>query len=358
MARVTGPRMGVTEQTDALAIVVSEETGSISLVHGAGTSRETRRGRLRAALVALLRPSANAGRAAAGISALGAPFARGKRPRVLRRRRSRGIETAAAADGSVAVSADRIDGRRGGPSQRDPRPATRRGPVRGPRDRTCRGWAGVKRALDFILRNWPLKLAALGLATVLYAGVTLSGNERTWPGEVPIEVLDPPSGAAVLDLPGSVTSIRYRAPIEAATQLTNGSFLASIDLGNVTPTAGGPPVPVTVRSHGHRSAGPDRRLHAPVGECAGRPGRVAADAGHGRPGHGPRAAWRSACPRSAHRPWRSAAPAPGWPRPVGHRAGRGRRERPQRGPGGGPGGDRRDGCSRARRGARSRSAST
>ncbi len=68
-----------------------------------------------------------------------------------------------------------------------------------------RGWGGVRRLLDFVLRNWPLKLAAIGLATVLYAGVTLSGNERTWPGAVPIEVLDPPPGAAVLDLPGSVT---------------------------------------------------------------------------------------------------------------------------------------------------------
>ncbi len=105
----------------------------------------------------------------------------------------------------------------------------------------------MRRLLDFVLRNWPLKLAAIGLATVLYAGVTLSGNERTWPGSVPIEMLAPPPGAAVLDLPGSVTSIRYRAPIEAASQLTNGSFLASIDLGDVTPTAGGPPVAVPVR---------------------------------------------------------------------------------------------------------------
>jgi YbbR domain-containing protein len=77
--------------------------------------------------------------------------------------------------------------------------------------------------------------------------VSLSENERTWPGAVPIEVLDPPAGAAVLDLPGSVTEIRYRAPIDAASQLTNGSFLASIDLGDVTPTTDGPPVPVAVR---------------------------------------------------------------------------------------------------------------
>ena len=105
----------------------------------------------------------------------------------------------------------------------------------------------MRRLLDFLLRNWPLKLAAIGLATVLYAGVSLSENERTWPGAVPIEVLDPPAGAAVLDLPGSVTEIRYRAPIDVASQLTNGSFLASIDLGDVTPTTDGPPVPVAVR---------------------------------------------------------------------------------------------------------------
>ena len=105
----------------------------------------------------------------------------------------------------------------------------------------------MRRLLDFLLRNWPLKLAAIGLAVVLYAGVTLSGNKRTWPGAVAIEVLDPPPGAAVLDLPGSVTMIRYRAPFEAASQLTTGSFLASIDLADVTPAAGGPPVPVDVR---------------------------------------------------------------------------------------------------------------
>ena len=134
------------------------------------------------------------------------------------------------------------------------------------------------------LRNWPLKLAAIGLATVLYAGVTLSGNERTWPGAVPIEVLDPPPGAAVLDLPGSVTSIRYRAPIEVASQLTNGSFLASIDLGDVTPTAGGPPVPVDVRV-----TAIDPRVQVidftPRSvNVARRPGRLAADDRDRRPG--------------------------------------------------------------------------
>ncbi len=97
--------MGVTEQTDAIVIVVSEETGSIGLVQRGRLSRQMDEERLRAALLALLRPSVNAGRAAAGISALGAPFARGKRPRVLRRRRSRGGDAPAVVDGPAGMHA-------------------------------------------------------------------------------------------------------------------------------------------------------------------------------------------------------------------------------------------------------------
>jgi YbbR domain-containing protein len=105
----------------------------------------------------------------------------------------------------------------------------------------------MRRFLELLLSDWPLKLGALGLATALYVGVSLSQNDRTWPGQVPIEVLEPPPGGAVLDLPGTVTGIRYRAPLDAAVTLANGSFLASIDLSDVVPTADGDPVPVPVR---------------------------------------------------------------------------------------------------------------
>ena len=84
----------------------------------------------------------------------------------------------------------------------------------------------MRRFLEAILSDWPLKLGALGLATALYIGLSVSQNVRTWPGQVPIEVLDPPRGAAVLDLPGSVSGIEYRAPLDAAVTLANGSFLA------------------------------------------------------------------------------------------------------------------------------------
>jgi YbbR domain-containing protein len=105
----------------------------------------------------------------------------------------------------------------------------------------------VRLLLDFIVRNWPLKVAAVGLASVLYVGVALSENVRTWPGQVPIEVLDPPAGGSLLEVPGSVTSIRYRAPLDVASRLTTGSFRASIDLAEVQPAVGAPPVEVPVR---------------------------------------------------------------------------------------------------------------
>lgn len=105
----------------------------------------------------------------------------------------------------------------------------------------------MRRWLALLLSDWPLKLGALSLALALYVGVSLSQNDRTWPGQVPIEILDPPRGGAVLDLPGSVSGIRYRGPLDAAASLANGSFLASIDLSDMVPTTGADPVPVPVR---------------------------------------------------------------------------------------------------------------
>lgn len=104
----------------------------------------------------------------------------------------------------------------------------------------------MRRALDFVIRNWPLKLAAIGLATVLYAGVVLSGNSRSWPGQVAITVVDPPPGGVLLTPPGSVTSIRYRAALDVAGQLTSESFRATLDLSGLTPQLGGPTVEVPV----------------------------------------------------------------------------------------------------------------
>jgi YbbR domain-containing protein len=97
-----------------------------------------------------------------------------------------------------------------------------------------------------LLGNWPLKLAALGLAAVLYAGLTISEATRTWEAPVPIEVLRAPDGGALLEAPGVVDHIEFQAPQEVADQLTNDSFRASIDLSAVQPRVGAEPVSVPV----------------------------------------------------------------------------------------------------------------
>jgi YbbR domain-containing protein len=82
---------------------------------------------------------------------------------------------------------------------------------------------------------WPLKVTALGLAVVLYMGVAISESTRTFDGPIPIEVLNAPSGGALLDNPGVVETIEYRASDEVAETLTSDSFRASIDLSAVVP---------------------------------------------------------------------------------------------------------------------------
>jgi len=97
-----------------------------------------------------------------------------------------------------------------------------------------------------IFGNWPLKLTALGLATVLYMGVAISESTQSWTGPVPIEVLNAPTGGALLDDPGAVERIEFRAPDAVADALTNDSFRASIDLSSVQPRPGANTVDVPV----------------------------------------------------------------------------------------------------------------
>lgn len=104
----------------------------------------------------------------------------------------------------------------------------------------------MTRLRSLFLGNWPLKLAAIGLATLLYAGVAVSESTRTWDGPVQIEVLRAPAGGALLELPGAIEEISYRAPADVASQLTAGSFRASIDLSVVEPRVGAEPVEVAV----------------------------------------------------------------------------------------------------------------
>jgi YbbR domain-containing protein len=106
----------------------------------------------------------------------------------------------------------------------------------------------VRRVTDFLRRNWPLRLGAILLATVLYTGLVLGQNVRTWTGEVPIERIRQPSNVTLISEIPPVTQIRYRAPIDVL--ISPSLFAATVDLSGVITQPGGPPraVPVTLVS--------------------------------------------------------------------------------------------------------------
>lgn len=88
----------------------------------------------------------------------------------------------------------------------------------------------MSRVVQFVVRNWPLKLAAIALSTLLYTGLVLSQSAQVWTGSVPIVPLKLPTSAFLLSNLPPVTSIRYFAPAEVAQQLTRASFSATVDL--------------------------------------------------------------------------------------------------------------------------------
>ena len=106
----------------------------------------------------------------------------------------------------------------------------------------------MRRVTDFLRRNWPLRLGAILLATVLYTGLVLGQNVRTWTGEVPIERIRQPSNVTLISEIPQVTQIRYRAPIDVLISPT--LFAATVDLSGVITEPGAPPraVPVTIVS--------------------------------------------------------------------------------------------------------------
>ena len=105
----------------------------------------------------------------------------------------------------------------------------------------------ASRILRILVRNWPLRLGAIALAVVLYLGLVISQNARTWTGPVPIDAIDQPAGTFLLGSLGDVTSVQYIAPIDVAAQVTSASFVATADLTGVGTQPGGAPVSVPVR---------------------------------------------------------------------------------------------------------------
>jgi YbbR domain-containing protein len=106
--------------------------------------------------------------------------------------------------------------------------------------------AAVTRVLGILLHNWPLKLAAIGLASLLYGGLVLSQSSATLTGVVPVAPRNQPPNAFLLTTIRPVTEIRYFSP--AGVQPIAADFEAWVDLSDVAPGSGPQSVPVQLRS--------------------------------------------------------------------------------------------------------------
>ena len=104
----------------------------------------------------------------------------------------------------------------------------------------------MRRILGRLVHNWPLKVAAVGLATLMYGGLALSQNTQTYPGEITVRVVNQPPDTVLLAKPAPVTSIRYYAP--SGVPVAGSSFVATVDLSGVVPKDGLATVPIQVQA--------------------------------------------------------------------------------------------------------------
>jgi YbbR domain-containing protein len=102
----------------------------------------------------------------------------------------------------------------------------------------------VRRLVNFIFRNWPLKLGAISLALILYGGMVILQSTTAWPGTVAIVPVNQPSGSTLIGTLPSVGNIRYVAPADIA--ISVDSFRATIDLAGIQPSETGSLVSVSL----------------------------------------------------------------------------------------------------------------
>jgi YbbR domain-containing protein len=102
----------------------------------------------------------------------------------------------------------------------------------------------MTRALRVITHNWPLKLGAVALASLLYGGLVVSQNTDAFPGSVQIRIINPPANAIVPPNLGAVSGIRYVAPPNLGLRIDSSSFTATVNLAGVVPT--GQPITLDV----------------------------------------------------------------------------------------------------------------
>ena len=93
----------------------------------------------------------------------------------------------------------------------------------------------MTRILGLVIHNWPLKLGALALATLLYAGLVISTNAKVFPVSIPIEAIGVTSDVTILSDLGAVREVRYLAPEDLGLRLDSSTFRATVDLSDADP---------------------------------------------------------------------------------------------------------------------------
>jgi YbbR domain-containing protein len=96
----------------------------------------------------------------------------------------------------------------------------------------------VTRLLGAIVYNWPLKLAAIALATLLYGGLILSENARTSPVSIQVEPKpgSQPTGTIIVGQLPVVNEVRYFIADQSNVTVSSSNFNATVDLSGLVPS--------------------------------------------------------------------------------------------------------------------------
>jgi YbbR domain-containing protein len=107
----------------------------------------------------------------------------------------------------------------------------------------------LSRVFTFLVHNWPLKVAALFLASVLYGVLVLTQNTQARTDlRIPIREVSQSEDVILLSDLGSVTEVQFFIPGESGIRVDSSSFEATADLSQADPNAPTSFVPVTVRA--------------------------------------------------------------------------------------------------------------
>ncbi len=103
-----------------------------------------------------------------------------------------------------------------------------------------------RRVVGVFVHNWPLKVAAIVLATLLYVGLVATRDSATFPGPIAVVPVNTPAGTVITNYPlRPIDEVRYLAPADLG-RLTADDFIVTVDLSTLQPTGGPSSVPVSV----------------------------------------------------------------------------------------------------------------